>query len=85
MRAIETGPPDPGNASAAPGQEGGATRVGLVSSGNGDTLRRRRPKFNYRDHPLAALLIAAALARCGGTWRLPCTEQPEPTTGKARP
>jgi hypothetical protein len=31
----------------------------------------RNQRFSYRDHPLAALLIATAIAQAGGMWRLP--------------
>jgi hypothetical protein len=68
MRALDMGerPPEK-RIGPWRGADSEADRHGL----NASNLHRRRTRFNYHDHPLAAKLIAISIARCGGTWRLP--------------
>jgi hypothetical protein len=61
-------PPDPGNASAAPGKESGATRTDLISgTGQRHTRRRRQSPYRRRDGSESAIgCLIRTLLRCAG-------------------
>jgi len=76
-------PPDPGYASAAPRQEGGATRIEFTSSsGERHTRHLRESPYRRPDGRESAVgcMVAAAILRCGGSSRSRRMKWPPPKT-----